>query len=70
MPDKLSIEQEADLIVEKLSKTDAERAYERWEQFKRELAKVLAEEIAREIDDEILAKIKINHLNNTTTDKA
>jgi hypothetical protein len=53
----LTKDQEADLIVEKLKKTDAERAREREEWLENELTAALSQEIVDEIDREILNRL-------------
>ncbi len=59
----LTRDQEADLIVEKLKKTDVERKHElarkKQDWVENELRRIVSKEIADEIDKEVLNKLKL-----------
>lgn len=62
----LTKDEEADLIVEKLKRTDAEREAEFLKDLEESIAKIAAQAIADEIDNEIIKQIRDDYLNKLT----
>jgi hypothetical protein len=60
----LSKEEEAELIIDKLTRTNAEREAEFLKNLEESIAKIAAQAIADEIDSEIIRKIQQENLNN------
>lgn len=62
----LSKDEEADLIIERLKRTDAEREAQFLKDLEEAIARVAAQAIADEIDNEIIKRVRDDYLNKLT----
>jgi len=62
----LTKDEEADLIIEKLKRTDAEREAQFMKDLEEAIAKIAAQAIADEIDAEIIRQVRDDYLNKLT----
>lgn len=63
---KLTKEEEADLIIERLKRTDAEREADFLNDLEESIARIAAQALADEIDNEIIEQIRDEYLNKIT----
>lgn len=64
---KLTKDEEADLIIDKLKRTDAERDLDFINEINEFVNRIAAESLKKEIDKEIIKQVQADYLNKITT---